>query len=353
MSSMQLLPASQQLIRAAQSQPQDRELLVASKQYAIENRWVSWWHLATTLVVLLGLLIVAGSSYPVWVRVLSSVLLGLTLVRMFIIYHDYQHGSIFGNSRLAGIILFVYGHLMLTPPSVWKRSHNHHHQHNSKIERSSIGSFPVMTTEAYKTATTYERIEYRISRSPWIILLGYVTVFLWGMCVLPLLRDKQRHYDSIFALIGHFGLIAACVYFSGALNTMLVFVLPTWVAMIAGSYLFYVQHNFPTAKIRTLPDWTYATAALQSSSYLETGKVLRWFTGNIGYHHVHHLNAKIPFYRLPEAMNGLQSLQTPGRTSFEISEIVRCLSLKLWDTEEDRFVTFAAVAGPRFQQEGI
>lgn len=352
MSSLQLLSTEAQPIRLAQAHSQDRELLIASKQFAVENRWTSWWHLVTTLLVLFGFLCVAGSSYPVWVRALSSGLVGLTLVRMFIIYHDYQHGSIFGNSQFAGIILFIYGHLMLTPPSVWRHSHNHHHQHNSKIEAYSVGSFPVMTTDAFKTATTSQRIEYQISRSSAVIILGYFAVFLWGMCLVPLFRDRQHHYDAIFALAGHFGLIAACIFFTGTLNTVLVFVLPTWIAMAVGSYLFYVQHNFPGAKIRICPDWTYTAAALQSSSYLETGRLLRWFTGNIGYHHVHHLNARIPFYRLPEAMAKLESLQSPGRTSFKIREIVNCLSLKLWDIEQDRFVTFAATSGPNFEREG-
>jgi acyl-lipid omega-6 desaturase (Delta-12 desaturase) len=352
MSTTQLLALEHQPIRRARSQPHDRELLVASKKFASEHRWLSWWHLGSTILVLLGLVCVAGSTYAVWIRSLSSILIGLTLVRMFIIYHDYHHDSIFRGSKLAGAILSVYGYLMLTPPSVWKRSHNHHHQHNSKLYRSSIGSFPIMTTDAYQCASLYERIEYRISRSPWTIVLGYLTVFLWGMCILPLLRDKHRHFDSVFALIVHFGLIFACIYLIGLLNTMLAFVIPTWVAMIAGSYLFYIQHNFPNAKIRDLPDWTYASAALESSSFLETGKILRWFTGNIGYHHIHHLNAKIPFYRLPEAMKGLAKLQSPGRTSFKLREIIGCLRLKLWDIEQDRFVTFAAASRQHLEKRG-
>lgn len=125
------------------------------------------------------------------------------------------------------------------------------------------------------------------------------------------------------------------------------FLIPTWIAMLSGAYLFYIQHNFPEAKIADQQDWAYVDAALSASSYLETGMVMRWFTGNIGYHHVHHLNAKIPFYRLPEAMKGLVGLQNPGRTSLSIRDISGCLRLKLWDSDLRQFVTFAAATAAK------
>ncbi len=112
--------------------------------------------------------------------------------------------------------------------------------------------------------------------------------------------------------------------------------------MLMGAYLFYVQHNFLEAKVPNANTWTYSDAALTASSYLETGPVMRWFTGNIGFHHVHHLNSKIPFYRLPEAMSGLTGLQNPGSTTLAIRDIVECLRLKLWDCELGSFVPFPA-----------
>jgi omega-6 fatty acid desaturase (delta-12 desaturase) len=111
--------------------------------------------------------------------------------------------------------------------------------------------------------------------------------------------------------------------------------------MLLGAYLFYIQHNFPEAKVRSPENWTYSDAALSASSYLEMGIVMRWFTGNIGYHHVHHLNARIPFYRLPEAMAGLKGLQEPGRTTLSLRDIASCLRLKIWDAELGKFTPFA------------
>ncbi|TWU20272.1 Fatty acid desaturase [Novipirellula galeiformis] len=319
----------------------DRELLIASREFAVEQRAKSWWHLGTTLLAVLFFASVAGLGHAWWLRSLASLLTGLTLVRMFILYHDYQHHAILKHSRLANWILSLYGNLMLTPPSAWKHSHDYHHHHNSKLFGVDIGSFPIMTTENYRKASWSDRLAYRISRHPLVILLGYFPVFLYGMCICTAQRDPRRHWDAFTSLLIHFGFIAGCVWFSGWTTTMFVFLLPTWIATCAGTYLFYIQHNFPDAKIRDGEEWSYTHAALQSSSFLDLGPVMHWMTGNIGYHHVHHLNAKIPFYRLPEAMRALPPLQAPRKTSLKLRDIIACLNLKLWDEEQDRLITYA------------
>jgi omega-6 fatty acid desaturase (delta-12 desaturase) len=115
------------------------------------------------------------------------------------------------------------------------------------------------------------------------------------------------------------------------------------VAFAAGSYLFYAQHNFPDIVVQGRHEWRYTDAALHASSYLRTGPILRWFTGNIGYHHVHHLNPGIPFYRLPEAMAGIEALQSPPTTTLHPRDILACLRLKLWDPDGGRMVGWEAV----------
>ncbi len=330
-------------LEVSRTKLEDRQLLIASRKFACEHRVASWWHFFTTFAALFAFGCVAAMAEYTWVRVLGSLLTGLILVRMFILYHDFQHQSILKGSWVAGICLSLYGYMMLTPPSVWKRSHDHHHRHNSKLFGASIGSFPIMTTINYQAASWLEKLEYRLARSPLVIAFGYFVVFLFGMCLRPLLLDPRRHLDAPVSLLCHFGFIFGCAWYASWTTTALVFILPTWIAMSAGAYLFYVQHNFPTAKIRRCGEWSYTEAALESSSYLKMGRLMEWLTGNIGYHHVHHLNAKIPFYRLPEAMRGLPALQSPATTSLRLHDIAHCLSLKLWDTTKDRFVTFDAV----------
>lgn len=324
-----------------------RQLLIDSRKYAEEHRWASWWNLGITLLLQIALVCIVVFYDSFFIRVACSWLISLTIVRIFIIYHDFLHGAILKRSPLARCILHFYGHLMLTPPSVWKRSHDHHHQHNSKLHGPNIGSFPIMTKAGYLAASPAEQRGYRWARSPMIIVCGYFIVFLFGMCILPLASDFRKNASALLTLTVHFGTLLAGVYFLGLSVTIFAFALPAFLAMLMGTYLFYVQHNFPDAQIQASQDWTYADAALISSSHLSTGTLLQWFLGNIGLHHVHHLNSKIPFYRLPEAMQGLPQMQDPGTTSFALKDIAACLRLKLWDNEAQRLVPYPVPVKPQ------
>ncbi len=300
--------------------------------YAQEQRGRSWWKLSSTLAIVLLLAAIVVVA-PTWLlRLPASIVLGLVLVRLFIIYHDYQHGTILKGSPTAAALMHCYGLLVLNPPSIWKRSHDHHHRNVGKLYGSSIGSYPLMTKAAWDKASRMERLRYTVQRHPVTIALGYVTIFLYGMCLRSFLVDYRKHYDSGLAIAAHAALITLLAIFAPMLMLFLVIV-PMTVAGGMGAYLFYAQHNFPKAQVMVGQDWTYLGAALRSSSYIRMGPIMRWFTGNIGYHHVHHVNAKIPFYRLPEAMAGISELQTPGATSLSPREVWKCLRLRLWDTQ--------------------
>ena len=279
-----------------------KDLLLASKQYAVEHRWLSWWHLASTVVIYSALFAVTCLDLPIAVRIITSVLSGLVLVRVFILYHDFEHGAILKGSRLAAAILNLYGIYALNPRSIWNRSHDHHHKNNSKIYGASIGSYPIMTRETYEQSSKWERFTYRVSRHWLTIACGYLTIFIYGMCLRSLMVNPKRHWDSALSLIVHIGLIVGLGLFVSWQAVLLAVVIPFTIASAMGAYLFYAQHNFPGVQFRNRDEWNYVFAALQSSSYIRMSRLMSWFTGNIGYHHVHHLNALIPFYRLPEAM---------------------------------------------------
>lgn len=320
---------------------ESQRLLRATKRYASENRAVSWWHLVSTLT--LFILLIAGACAPFlpWVvRIASSVLSGLVLVRLFIIYHDYQHGTILKKSKLANVIMTFYGLLTLNPPSIWNRSHNHHHKNNAKIYGADIGSYPVMTVDAYAAASPRERLLYRIARHPLTIAAGYLTIFLYGMCIRSLFVNPKLHMDSAFSIVTHIAALFAALFLGGADALILAVIVPSIIAAAMGAYLFYAQHNYPAVELRERSEWDYTQAALKSSSYMQGGPIMHWVTGNIGYHHVHHLNFHIPFYRLPEAMAGIPELQHPGTTSLRPKDIAACLRLKLWDTRQHRLVGF-------------
>ena len=317
----------------------DKELLLATKAFASEDRSRSWWCLFSTMTLYFVSLAVCLSALPLPLRVLSSVVSALLIVRMFIIYHDFQHHAILLHSKLAEAIMYVYGLLVLSPTSVWNRSHDHHHKHNSKETNEHIGSFPVMTCEQYAASTRWQQWQYKASRHWLTIALGYLTVFMGGMCIRAVVISPTRHLDSLIALLLHVALMVGLA-FIGWQYVILCLILPLMIACGVGSYLFYAQHNFPSCRLNRHEKWSYVRAALESSSYMRMHPVMRWFTGNIGYHHIHHLNAKIPFYKLPAAMASLQELQKPNATSLKLSDIWACFRSNLWDNQRERFVSY-------------
>jgi omega-6 fatty acid desaturase (delta-12 desaturase) len=319
------------------------ELVKATRQFAQEQRGRSWWHFWSTLAVLGGLTSVACLDLHWLLRVPCSILAGLVLVRMFIIYHDFQHGTILQGSRPADVFMFVFGLLTLNPPSVWRHTHNHHHRTNAQVPGPGIGTFPVMTTQEYARASRWQRFHYALSRHPLTLLMGYFTVFLYSLTIRSFLTHPREHFDSGLSLLLVLGVVASLILFAPLAVLLLGFVVPMLVGGALGAYLFYAQHNFPDVQYQNPEEWDYVFASLKSSSYMTMNPVLHWFTGNIGYHHVHHLNAHIPFYRLPEAMAALEPLQSPGTTSLTPWGIYRCLRLKLWDPEQRRMVNFQGV----------
>ncbi|MCC6681585.1 MAG: fatty acid desaturase [Phycisphaeraceae bacterium] len=304
-------------------------LVRATIPYAREQPLRSWWHLISTTAILATLLGAAASPLAWWARLAAALLAGLLVTRLFVIYHDFQHKAILRGSRLARGYMWLFGLLSLNPVSAWNRSHEYHHKHTAQLKGASHGSFPVLTTTSYAAATWRQRLTYSIQRHPLTLLAGYATVFLFSMCLLPLITSPRRHYDCAAAVLVHGGLIALLAVFS-PMAMLFAVILPMAIAAALGAYLFYVQHNFPEVDLRERSEWDYVFAALHSSSYLDIGPMMHWLTGNIGYHHVHHLNARIPFYRLPEAMRHMKALQAPARSTLEIAEIYRCLRLKLW-----------------------
>ena len=316
-----------------------REIIKATLPFIREQPLRSWWCLVSTGVLFAACLAFGATGFAWWVKLPVAILGGMTLCRLFIIYHDQQHGTILRGSRIGSWLMTVFGVMSLNPPSTWNASHNYHHKHNGKIRGASIGSFPVMTVEAYGKASRKEKIGYAVSRHPLTILFAWVTVFMVGMTWNSLRRKPKEHWDCAVALVSHFVLWGVLIWLAPG-SLVFSFIVPLFVGSAMGAYLFYAQHNFPGVDLGDQSDWDYVFAALKSSSFLDTTRVMHWFTGNIGYHHVHHLNARVPFYRLPEAMAALCELQSPGRTALNPVAISRCLRLKLWDPEVGRMVGF-------------
>jgi omega-6 fatty acid desaturase (delta-12 desaturase) len=184
------------------------------------------------------------------------------------------------------------------------------------------------------------KLAYRVVRHPATMIFGYFTVFLWGMCIAPLFRNFDKSRDAALSLVVYSALAASVIGFAGLDVFFYAMFLPHFIACAVGSYLFYAQHNYPDMVLRSRHDWSYTDAALNAASYMKMSWVMEYFSGNIGYHHVHHLNSSIPFYRLPEVMAAVPELQEPGETTLLPGDIVACTRLKLWDGERKRMVAF-------------
>ncbi len=310
----------------------------ATKKFAKEDRKKSWRLTISTALLLLSAFFLALAPFHLAIRIPASLVAGLLLVRMFIIYHDYLHHTILRNSKLAEVIFTIYGLYTLNPPSIWKRSHDHHHKHNAKLFTTAIGTFPVVTKEKYHSFSSKERLNYLFIRHPLTIAAGYIFAFAWGMTMLSLIRSPKKHWDSALALLLHFGIGLTVLLTMGWLAFLLGFLLPALVSSALGSYLFYAQHNFPSVTFADQEGWTYIKAALESSSYMKMHWVLHWFTGNIGYHHIHHANARIPFYNLPKVYAAVPEFQEAKTTSLLPGDIWKCLQLKVWDPDAGRML---------------
>jgi omega-6 fatty acid desaturase (delta-12 desaturase) len=199
---------------------------------------------------------------------------------------------------------------------------------------SDIGSFPTITKEHYLTLSKSDRFIYLAMRHPLNILFGYFTIFMYSFCFRSFVHSAKKHWDCGLALLLHFGFATLLLLKGGWQATFLTLIIPHFIACALGSYLFYVQHNFPGVVFRLHHHWQYDFAALKSTSYLTMNPIMTWFSGSIGLHHVHHLNSRIPFYRLREAMQGMPELQNPPTTTLKIKDIKSCLRLKVWDSTQ-------------------
>ncbi|MFT6143339.1 MAG: omega-6 fatty acid desaturase (delta-12 desaturase) [Myxococcota bacterium] len=312
-------------------------LVRATKPYTQENRARSWWELLSSLT-LLGAALSVCLLAPLWAKLIAVVFAGLILIRTFIIFHDTVHGAMFTKSRPGHWIMNAFGFLILSPAPIWKESHDYHHKNNCRLPSTSIGSYPVVTTRLWRRMSKKDQRAYRFARSPLTMAFGYLTIFLGQMCAQSFMRNPKLHWQSLASPIVHVGLFVGLGLIFGWVSALFTVILPLVVSHSLGSYLFYAQHNAPGIYFAPRTAWKYDVAALKSSTMFDMPAVMHYFTGNIGYHHVHHLNHRIPFYRLPEAMAGIPELQDPIRTNWRPSSMMAALRLKLWDPNAKEMV---------------
>ncbi len=324
-------------------------LLEASKPFAKESKCRSWWLVGVTIVVM-SLLLAGAALTPWWpLRLVLSIAGGLVMVRAFILYHDFMHGAILRGSTLGRLLMYGIGAILLTPPRSWRESHNYHHANVGKIApegadvpviTTDIGAYPMMSVAMWQRASASQRFRYRISRHPMTIFCAYLAIFMGTLCLGSTLSNPKKHWPGALVFATHLALLAGLWYAGGVLMMLFTYVLPLWIASACGAYLFYAQHSFPGARVFTPEDWNFFDAALGTASFFKMGRIMEWLTGSIGYHHVHHLNSAIPFYRLREAMEAIPELQHPVITRLRPRDILDCFRANLWDPRKGCLVSY-------------
>lgn len=330
-------PSPQPETRAA------RDWVAILSKYREPNVWRSTYELAITFVPFVVLWALAWWSLQIsyWLTLGISALNAAFLLRLFAIQHDCGHGSFFKNRSVSDWLGRVIGVLTLTPYDVWRRSHSEHHSGSGNLGRRGMGDIQTLTVEEYRARTPFSRLLYRLYRHP-IVLFGLGPGYLfYFQNRLPLgLMSGPRYWVSAMGTnAGIFLGVGLILYFGGLMPILLIFLPTTLLAGTAGVWLFYVQHQFEEAHWEQNEDWQIHEAALEGSSHYVLPKALQWVSANIGIHHVHHLQSRVPFYRLPEVLRDHAELAESNRMT--LWESLRSARLHLWDEKSKRLLSFA------------
>jgi omega-6 fatty acid desaturase (delta-12 desaturase) len=308
----------------------------------------SLWQLTNTLVPYAALwylmYLSLGVSY--WLTGALALFAAGFQVRVFIIFHDCGHGSFFKSRKVNNILGIITGVLSFTPYYHWRWEHALHHASSGDLDRRGAGDMWTLTVQEYLEASRWQRFAYRLARNP-LILFVLAPVFLFAVKQrFPSSKAPRRERHSVYWT--NLGVLAMATGLSCLLGLKTYLLLQLGVLSVAGSagvWLFYVQHQFEGVYWERRPEWDYCTAALQGSSFYNLPKVLQWFSGNIGFHHIHHLSPRIPNYNLEKCHRAEPLFQTVKPVTLFAS--FRSLTFRLWDEQRRKLVGFRAVTGWR------
>ncbi|MDQ6855230.1 MAG: fatty acid desaturase [Actinomycetota bacterium] len=289
--------------------------------------------------VLLSVLLYLTVGVSVLLTVALMVLAGGFLVRTFVVFHDCTHGSLFPSKRANRWVGRLAGLFVLSPFGRWRHDHAMHHASSGDLERRGVGDIVTLTVAEYRARSWRGRLAYRVVRNPLVMFgLGPIMAMIVGPRIAtrsqrPRMRHSVLGTDAVLLVVA-----AGLFWLADWEKLLLVWAPPAMLAGSVGIWLFYVQHQFEDAYWQDAADWSYADAALRGSSYLKLPRLLQFFTGNIGLHHVHHLNARIPNYNLQRAHDENPIFHEVPTLS--LLDGIQAVNLKLWDQHAGKLVTF-------------
>ena len=309
------------------------------------------WQIVNTFVpyALLWALMFWLKEISLWLTIPFAVLAGGLLVRVFIIFHDCGHASFFKSRRANDILGFISGVLTFTPYYHWRWEHALHHGTSGHLDKRGVGDIWTMTVQEYLDASRWRRFSYRLARNP-VALFVIAPVFVFVvMQRFPASKASPRERHSVAWMnLALLGMVVAMSYLYGIVAYLFIQAIIMVVAGAAGVWLFYVQHQFEDVYWERGEDWDYVAAALQGSSYYKLPRILQWFSGNIGFHHIHHLSPRVPNYYLQKCHEADPLFQQVRPIT--LGDSMRSLALRLWDEPARKLVGYGRVRQLRDKQ---
>jgi len=305
------------------------------------------WQLVNTFIPYISIWILMifmlNKGFPFWSILPLTLLNGLFLVRIFIFFHDCCHGSFLASAKANKIVGYITGVLTFTPFYLWRRSHNLHHATAGNLDQRGMGDVWTMTAEEYRNASRREKIGYRLYRNPFVLLvLGPIYSFFIKQRFVSKNTGKRERFSVILTNIVILGILTVA-YFTIGLKTYLLIQIPIMIfGGIVGVWLFYVQHQYDGVYWAREDDWDSLKASLQGSSYYKLPAILQWFTGNIGIHHIHHMEPRIPNYRLQRCYDEMPVFQNIKPLTFSSS--LASLRMNLWDEQRQKLISFSKIS---------
>jgi len=310
-------------------------------RFQAASAWRARWQMINSFVpyVLLWFAMDRALSVSYWAMLPIAALAAGFLARIFIIFHDCGHGSFFKSKRANNATGVIAGLLNLTPYRHWRWQHALHHGTAGDLDRRGSGDIWTLTVREYLESTRWRRFAYRLARNPIVLfviapLYVFVVHHRFAVSTAPK-RERHSVYRTNLALLGITTLMNAVI---GLKAFLLIQLTVSAFAGALGLWLFYVQHQFEGAYWARSAEWNYTAAALQGSSFYKLPRILQWFTGNIGFHHIHHLNPRIPNYHLQLCHEADPFFKTIKPVTLLSS--LKSLTFRLWDEQHNEFVGF-------------
>ncbi|CAN7756702.1 fatty acid desaturase [Paenibacillus sp. LjRoot153] len=278
-------------------------------------------------------------SVSIWLTFAIDLIAAGFLIRIFIIFHDCCHKSFFKNKLANEIVGTLTGILTFVPYHQWRHTHSVHHASSGNLDKRGVGDIWTLTVDEYIQATWLKRMTYRLYRSPFVMfIIGPIFIFLIDYRFNRRKAGMKERINTYITNIGIVGSIALLCWGMGWQSFLLIQGPMFFFSGMAGIWLFYVQHNYEETYYENDAEWDYVKAAMHGSSFYNLPRVLHWITGNIGYHHIHHLSPRVPNYHLQKVHNKNAALRNVQTITLKTS--LESLKFRIWNEESKKFIQF-------------